>query len=72
LEQGDWNVTIEGKKVDLTAVAKITVRDLVAKSFTVALPDGREAVVVPDAKKVGRYLVTGEYFEGGRNRSSST
>lgn len=63
LSQGDWKVEIEGKRVDLTAVAKITVRNLVAKPFTVVLPDGREAVIVPDAKKVGRYLVTGDSFE---------
>jgi hypothetical protein len=57
----DGVVTIDGKKIKLADVAKVTVRNLVAKPFAVALPDGREAVIVPDAKKVGRYLVTGEY-----------
>jgi hypothetical protein len=62
LNEGDWKIEIEGKKVDLGAVAKITVRDLAIEPFTVALPDGREALITPDARKVGRYKVTGEYF----------
>jgi hypothetical protein len=63
LAAGEWEVEMDGKKVNLAEVARLTVRDLVVKPFTVKLVDGREAVIVPDAKKIGRYMVTGEYFE---------
>ena len=45
LEQGNWSVTIGDKTVDLGAVARLTVRDLVVDPFTVGLLDGREAAV---------------------------
>ena len=63
LSEGNWKVEIQGKKFDLTDVATLSVRDLVTKPFTVELLDGREAVIMPDARKVGRYLLTGDYFE---------
>jgi len=58
-----WNVKIDGKTINLTNVATITVRNLDVKPFTVVLSDGREAIVTPDAKKVGRYLIPGWAFE---------
>jgi hypothetical protein len=63
LRSGKWIVDIDGKKVNLADVATITERDLVVEPFTVQLPDGREAHITPDAKKIGRYLITGEAFE---------
>ncbi|MCE5269063.1 MAG: WG repeat-containing protein [Planctomycetaceae bacterium] len=60
---GDWTVEVNGINLNLADVAKITERDLVVRPFTVTLRDGREVVVTPDAKKVGRYLVTSEAFE---------
>jgi hypothetical protein len=60
---GAWRTKIEGKEIDLTEVAEITVRKLYAPPFTVDLPDGRRAVVTPNPARVGTYLVTGEHFE---------
>ena len=37
--------------------------DLLTKSFTVDLLDEHKAMIVPDAKKIARYFVTGDYFE---------
>jgi hypothetical protein len=58
-----WNVKLDGKIINLADVARITVRDLQLKPFTVRLPDEREVIVTPDAKKVGRYLIPGWAFE---------
>ena len=63
LSEGDLSVEVEGKKINLADVATVSVRDLLTKSFTVDLLDGRKAMIVPDAKKIARYFVTGDYFE---------
>jgi hypothetical protein len=63
LDEKDWTVEIEGKKVNLADVAKLTVRDLVASPFAVELLDGRTAQIAPDVKQIERYWVSGEYFE---------
>jgi hypothetical protein len=63
LTSGNWNVKIDGKRINLADVATITERDLEVKSFTVLLPDGREVLITPDAKKIGRYLIPGWAFE---------
>jgi hypothetical protein len=63
LSSGDWHVEIGGRKINLADVATVKERDLQVAPFSVMLPDGREVVVAPDAKSVGRYLITGEAFE---------
>lgn len=63
LVSGIWTVKLGGKEVNLAEVATLAERDLQTPPFTTPLPDGREAFVSPDAKRVGRYLVTGEAFE---------
>jgi hypothetical protein len=60
---GDWQVEVGGKTIDLTRVARLTVRPIHAPPFTVVLPDGRKVVVTPNAQRIGAYLVTGEWFE---------
>ncbi len=59
---GEWKAEIAGRKFNLADLATILERDLRIPPFVVALPDGREALITPDVKKVGRYLVTGEAF----------
>jgi hypothetical protein len=60
---GDWQVEVDGKTIDLTRVARLTVRPIHAPPFTVVLPDGRKVVVTPNAQRICAYLVTGEWFE---------
>lgn len=60
---GKWTIRVEKTEYDLAALAKLTERDLRALPFTVKLADGREVVITPDPKRIGRYVVTGEYFE---------
>ncbi|MGO8749729.1 MAG: hypothetical protein ACLQNE_27555 [Thermoguttaceae bacterium] len=60
---GEWTIEIDKKEFELNAVAKLTVRELQSLPFTVKLRDGREVVITPDPKRIGRYVVTGEYFE---------
>src|SRR5262249_34473020 len=61
--RGEWRTEIAGKKIDLTKVARLSVRKLHAPPFTVVLPDGRKAIVTPKPKRIAAYLVTGEFFE---------
>jgi hypothetical protein len=61
---GEWVTEVGGKKIDLSTVARLSVRKLHAPPFTVALPDGRKVVVTPRPDRIGAYLVTGEFFEG--------
>src|SRR5262249_3532231 len=63
LVRGEWRTEIGGKEIDLGRVAQLTVRPLHVPPFTVRLPDGREAVVRPNRRRIGAYLVTGEFFE---------
>jgi hypothetical protein len=63
LDAGTWEVEIEGNKLKLTDVAKLTVRDLALGPFIVPLIDGREAVIVPDVKKIKPYKVTSDSFK---------
>ena len=60
---GQWTIEINGKRIDLSKVAKLTVRELQAPPFTVKLRDGREVLITPDPKRVAHYVVTGKYFE---------
>jgi multidrug efflux pump subunit AcrB len=60
---GQWTIRIDKNELDLTAVAKLTVRELQAPPFTVDLHDGREVVIMPIPERIGHYVVTGEYFE---------
>ena len=60
---GEWTIEIDKRKFDLATVANLTVRELQSPPFTVTLRDGREAVITPDATRIGQYVVTGEYFE---------
>jgi hypothetical protein len=60
---GEWTVKIDKKEFDLSGMAKLTVRELQSPPFTVKLRDGREVVVTPAPKRIGHYVVTGEYFE---------
>lgn len=60
---GTWTVEIDDRRVNLADIAKLTERQLQSLPFTVTLRDGREVVVAPDPKAIGRYVVTGEYFE---------
>ncbi len=60
---GEWTIQIKGKKIDLSHVAKLAVRELQAPPFTVKLRDGREVLITPDPKRIAHYVVTGRYFE---------
>jgi hypothetical protein len=60
---GEWRISIDKNDLDLTAVAKLTVRELQAPPFTVRLRDGREVLITPSPQEIGHYVVTGEYFE---------
>jgi hypothetical protein len=59
----DWRAEIGGNNIDLTTIAWLTVRPIHTPPFTVVLPDGRKAVVTPNPKRIGEYLVTGQDFE---------
>lgn len=61
--EGEWKVDVDGRKLDLAALATLTVREVQAPAFSVKLRDGREMRITPDRKQVARYVVTGEYFE---------
>ncbi len=60
---GQWSIKIDKKEFDLTTVAKLTVRGLQSPPFTVKLRDGREVLITPSPRRIGHYVVTGEYFE---------
>lgn len=59
----NWKRKVNKVEVDVKEVAELKFRALHAPPFTVKLLDGREATITPNAKKVGMYMVTGEYFQ---------
>jgi hypothetical protein len=62
-EKGEWQAKIGGKTIDLTKVARLTVRKLHVPPFTVILADGRKVVITPNPARIEEYVISGEHFE---------
>ena len=53
----------QGKRIALKLVADVSIRDVQAPPFSVALPDGRMLKLIPNPKAIAQYCVPGRYFE---------